>query len=409
MVAPRIAAAVLAISFFAVAPSRAQQPSKPPANAFGTGLLVAFLKYQSAPGVSPSVTQYETLWIVRNAAGVRVAAKLQDIIVPRKAGFWRLGVQHTCQFRSPGKDDPQDHGDIITEHLPYSVPVEEAPDLLLGYPSCDPETLERVFDPAYDPYAISSVGTAPTECVWNSASLDSVLPDLVSISFGEGVRETCDPHNRETFRVSVQTPDSLSSADHGVSISRVFGDAGSRAWNRAIRAAAKEGSCSEVPPPSDGGWYLEHSGGQWHAGALLQWGAYRMDCVLSDVVNLLVPRSVTHAAPLPVSWATLEKQLPGLTDAYISPDGSVLVAILSKEDNSTHRSEIASVQLFDFSAHELGPKLLDLPPNSIVMAEWATGRFVQAWTDSLTALATRGLPVPIFTVRDSSRYRRSFR
>jgi hypothetical protein len=403
MAAPRIAASVLAISLFSAAPSRVQQPSKPPAIPSGTGLLVAFAKNQRGPGDSPPLFQYETWWIVRDATGAHVAAKVPDIIVPRKTGFWRVGIQHTCQFRSPDKDDPQDHGEIITEDIPYSVPFEETPDLSLDHPFCDPETRERVFGLAYDSYATSSIEKAPAECIWKAASFLSVLPDLVSISSVEGVRETCDPHAREVFSVSVQTPDRLSSTgDPGVSISRAFGDAGGRAWNRAIQAAAKGGSCSELPPPSDGGWYLEHSGGQWHAGASLQWGGYRMDCVLSDVVNIVVRRSVTHAAPLPVSWAILEKRLPGLTDAYISPDGSVLVAILSEEDNSTHQSQIASVQLFDFSTHELGPKLLDLPPNSIVMAEWATGRFVQSWTASLTALASHGLPAPGSEVRDSS-------
>jgi hypothetical protein len=405
MVTSRILASFLVISLFAVVPSDAQQPSKPTENSSGLGLLVSFVKSQRASAENPPIFQYETWWIVRDATGAHVVAKIQDIIVPRKTGFWRVGIEHTCQFRSPSKDDPQDHGEIITEDIPYAVPVEETPGLFLDHPSCDPETRDRVFDPAYDPYATRSNEKAPAECIWNSSSFLSVLPDLVSISSEEGVRESCDPHQRETFHVSVQTTDKLSSAIHrGVSISRIFGDAGSRAWDRAIQAAAKKGSCSkDLPPPSSyGDWYLEHSVGQWHAGASLQWGEYRMDCVLSDVLGIVVPRSVAHAVPLPVSWATLEKKLPGLTDAYISPDGSVLLAILSKEDNSTHRWQIESVRLFDFSAHELGPKLLDLLPSDIVMAEWATGRFVQSWTNSLTALASHGLPAPVSEVRDSS-------
>jgi hypothetical protein len=399
MVARRTAAPVLAILLFSFATSRAQQPSKPPENPFGTGLLVAFVRDQRAAGESPRLLQYETRWIVRDSTGAHVGAKIQDIIVPRKTGFWRVGIQHTCQFRAPDKDDPRDHGEIITEDIPYSVPVEETPELSLDHPACDPETRVRVFDRSYNPYATSSSEKAPFECIWKSASFLSVLPDLVSISYDEGVRETCDPHSREEFSVSVRKADNLSS----VPISRIFGDQGSRAWNRAIQAAVKESSCSKVPPPSDGGWYLEHSSGQWHADASLQWGEYRMDCVLSPSIDIVVPRSVTHAAPLPVSWATLEKELPGLTDAYISPDGSVLLAIVSREDNSTHRWEIAAVQLFDFSAHELGPKLLELPPNDVVMAEWATGRFIKSWTDSLRALASHGLPAPVYEVPDAPR------
>lgn len=398
MIARRIVASVLAIAFFAIAALRAQQPSKPPENSSKIGLLVAFVKDQRALGESPRLFQYETWWIVRDETGAHVVAKIPDIIVPRKTGFWRVGIQHTCQFRAPDKDEPRDHGEIITEDIPYSVPVEEAPNLSLNNPPCDPETRSRVLAPSYNPYAASSDEKAPSECVWKSASFLSVLPDFVSLSYNEGIRETCDPHSREEFSVSVRKTDTLSF----VPISRMFGDQGRLAWNRAIRSAAKEGSCSEDPPPNEGGWYLEHFSGQWHATASLQWGEYRIDCVLSPSIGIVVPRSITHAAPLPVSWATLERKLSGLADAYISPDGSVLLTIVSKEDNSTHQWEISGVRLFDFSRHEVGPKLLDLRPNEVVMAEWATGRFVQSFTDFLTALSAHGLPAPVSEVPDAS-------
>jgi hypothetical protein len=58
--------------------------------------------------------------------------------------------------------------------------------------------------------------------------------------------------------------------------------------------------------------------------------------------------------------------------------------------------------LFDFSGNKLGAKLLELPAAKIVMAEWATGRFVPSWTKSLSALQAQGLPAVVVKVRAAS-------
>jgi hypothetical protein len=58
--------------------------------------------------------------------------------------------------------------------------------------------------------------------------------------------------------------------------------------------------------------------------------------------------------------------------------------------------------LYDFSGSKLGAKLLELPAKKIVMAEWAMGRFVQSWTESLSALQTQGLPAAVVKTRAAS-------
>jgi hypothetical protein len=117
-----------------------------------------------------------------------------------------------------------------------------------------------------------------------------------------------------------------------------------------------------------------------------------------------VPRTLTHAIPHPIRWTALESQLPGISDAYVAPDASVLLAIQSKRgDPRSEEPQIAAVALFDFSGNKLGAKLLDLPPTKIIMAEWATGRFVQSWTESLSALQSQGLPAAIIKLGSPSK------
>src|SRR3981189_1963831 len=87
-----------------LAPAAAQQsPASTPVPP-SSGLLLANIAHQRNSQVlgSPSVVQYETLWIVRDAAGARIIATLPDIVIPRKTGFWRLGIQHACHLISVG-------------------------------------------------------------------------------------------------------------------------------------------------------------------------------------------------------------------------------------------------------------------------------------------------------------------
>jgi len=135
-----------------LAPAAAQQsPASTPVPP-SSGVLLAHIAHQRNSQVlgSPSVVQYETLWIVRDAAGARIIATLPDIVIPRKTGFWRLGIQHACQLRAPEKGDPTSRGNISTADLPYAVPADKAPILEVQYPLCDSETTKRVFDDTYD-------------------------------------------------------------------------------------------------------------------------------------------------------------------------------------------------------------------------------------------------------------------
>jgi hypothetical protein len=263
-----------------------------------------------------------------------------------------------------------------------------------------------MFDDSYRPYAGDNpqppAPDAPSECGWQNLWFSSVLPDLISVSYYQGLSESCDPRGGNAYQqVWVQNPDdpvsSLDRAHAYIQFDQIFGAEGHRAWIRAVTASGPSGdSClADVPREElddESGWFLLHFYGKWLTYALVQKGRF---CAVACYPKVAVPRSLTHAATLPVAWPALEKQLPGISDAYLSPSGSILLAIVSKQNAHPRQSQVISVALFDFSGNKLGVKLLELPPGDIVMAEWATGRYVQSWTDSLSTLQSRGLPAPV--------------
>lgn len=419
MLARKILVGYFLISLLALPVGRAQQPVALTPVAPPVGLLLARVAHERNRDAfgDVSMVRYETLWIVRDVAGARIAATLPDIIVPRKSGFWRMGIEHTCQLTPATPDDLTDHGNISTADIPYAVPAGQAPVVELDHPVCDAQTRKRLFEDSYNPEFVPEPDSdhppdanAPSECGWANRWFESVLPDLISVSYFQGVSENCEPQGGNDYKeIWAQSPEEafpfVGPAQQQIPFDVVFGAAGHRAWIHAVSGGQPEGdSCIADNPEQDmpqTGWSLKHVHGEWRTYAFAQVGRV---CAASGDPKVVVPRTLTHAAPLPLPWAALEKQLPGISDAYVAPGASVLLAIQStKGDAVSEEGQTVAVALYDFSGNKLGAKLLDLPATKIVMAEWATGRFVQSWTESLSALRTQGLPAVVVKLRAASK------
>jgi hypothetical protein len=417
MLAQKILTGCLLTLLFTQAPARGQQPASTTAPPATVGLLLARVAHQRSEDAfgNTSVVQYETLWIVRDASGARITAKLSDIIVPRKSGFWRIGIEHTCQLSSPAKGNPNDHGNISTEDVAYAAPVGQAPVVELEYAACDPQTAKRLFDDFYNPEFVPDPDgehppnpNAPSECGWVNRWFESILPDLISVSYYQGVSETCEPRGGNSQKeIWVQSPDdpiaSSGPSKEQIPFDHVFGPVGHRAWIHAVSGGQPDGdSCIADNPNEDvaqTGWSLKHFHGEWQTYAFAQVGRV---CAAFGDPKVVVPRTLTHAIPLPIPWATLEKQLPGISDAYVAPGASVLLVIQANKEPPTQEYRTVSVALYDFSGNKLGAKLLELPATKVVMAEWATGRFVESWSESLSALHSQGLPAAVIKLRAPS-------
>jgi hypothetical protein len=419
VLARKILVGYFLISLLALPVARAQQPVAPTPVAPPVGLLLARVAHERNRDAfgDVSMVRYETLWIVRDVAGARIAATLPDIIVPRKSGFWRMGIEHTCQLTPATRDDLTDHGNISTADIPYAVPAGQAPVVELDHPVCDAQTRKRLFEDSYNPEFVPEPDSdhppdadAPSECGWANRWFESVLPDLISVSYFQGVSENCEPQGGNDYKeIWAQSPEEafpfVGPAQQQIPFDVVFGAAGHRAWIQAVSGGQPEGdSCIADNPDQDmpqTGWSLKHVHGEWRTYAFAQVGRV---CAGSGDPKVVVPRTLTHAAPLPLPWAALEKQLPGISDAYAAPGASVLLAIQStKGDPVSEEGQTVAVALYDFSGNKLGAKLLDLPATKIVLAEWATGRFVQSWTESVSALRTQGLPAVVVKLRAASK------
>ena len=394
----------------AAIPCSGQQPSTASSDSSSVGLLLGYVSHQRhLEGTDiPSVVEYRTLLIVGNASGVRVVATLPDVIVPRKSGFWRVGIEHACQSIPPMAGDPLDHGAVRIQDIAYAAPVEKAPVVELEPPACDPDTTRRVVDGSYIPWPSPS---SYEECGGLDLWFRSVLPNLISVSANEV--DLCLRHGGHNYEeIWVQRPDdpmppffetwhadSIPSAAK-IRFDQLFGPAAHDAWVRAVSPVQDNAAetCDDDDPNvmQETGWNLEHVKGTWRTTAYVDVDG---SCEGLGHPEIMVPRSLAHDVRLPVPWSALEAELPGISDAYFSPDMSVVIAVQSAPGPGSNESHVTSVGLFDFSEGKLGRKLIDLPAGSIITAEWATGRFVKTWADSLAALQARGVPAPVLKLK----------
>jgi hypothetical protein len=418
MRAIRIAAGLAALSLFFVPSIWAQEKQSGKADGEAVGLLVARVAHERNPDAAgnASMVAYETLWIVRDGSGAHIAAKLPDIVVPRKSGFWRLGIAHMCQLARPATNDSNDHGNIRTDEVAYATPVLQRPVVEIGNHECDAKTKARLFDDSYDADYVpdpdkspAPAPDAPTECGWTYRWFESVLPDLVSVSMFQGAPESCTSEGGNLYNeIWVQKPDDpfpvIGPDKAQIPFDVLFGAASHDAWLRAV-SGGKPGadSCVGYDDSQDmqqTGWALVHAHGEWRTRAFVQVGRV---CAATGDPKMMVPRSVTHATPPPVAWGELQKQMPGIWDAYFSPNGSVILAIQATQPETFEQPRITTVALYAFSGGRIGEKLLDLPPTKIVMVEWATGRFVENWTRTLEEVQTKGLPVTAVQVDETAK------
>jgi hypothetical protein len=383
-----------------------QKPSRAVPVAASSGLVLGYVSGQHHLEWSeiPSMVQYRTLFIVSDASGVRIVATLPDLIVPRKTGFWRLGIEHTCQV---APDDDRDHGNIETQDIAYAVPAERPPIVELKYPACDSDTAKRVANDSYIP--CPSNPPSYNECGGLHLSFKSVLPDLISISAIElDLCLTRDGHNyAEKW---VQNPDDPMApffetwhvdsipSDTKIRFDHIFGPSWHNAWVRAVSPLqdAPGETCGDPSLMQQTGWNLEHGQGQWRTAAYVNVDG---SCEGIGRPEISVPRSLTQAVPLPIPWSVLEEQLSGISDAYFSPAGSIVLAVQSAAGPASNESHVTSAALFDFSEGKIGRKLFDLPAGDVVMAEWVTGRSVKEWAESLSALQIRSLPAPVLKLK----------
>jgi hypothetical protein len=315
---------------------------------------------------TPEESPYATIWLEWTPAGAKIQV-LRDIILPRRDGFWRFGINHSSS-------NPVDNDEDFFWFTPLNVKpaLTHADDLSSG--------------------AIAS-----------SRRLTYIGPDYFSYrelgqSWGGNYGESESAFVRSLDEFA-KTP--LKQVDYdydhpGLTLVRVIGPGVDSEFKKVTAAVApKETEESESATPavrddedpcagsgyrtSETDWHLAHRQGGWVALLGLQNtgpGICSRQTEWQPLSHRLPPALAGHN-PIPVPWAQVEKAFPGARHAFASPKGDWLVILTSTQIYLASLSN-GSLARPAFSAQ--------IPYGIPVMAQWSLGKYVNLWDQQLSKL-----------------------
>ena len=288
-------------------------------------------------------TVYRTLWITPRGGTVQIV-ELPDLIVPRRVGFWRLGVRTYCDpngltdlggddepwprdawFAGPVRDRP-----VVAGLVPCPAHVQED--------SCASDIITLTF---VNGEYISLEDREVTECgvhpdgsgTWTVRRLGDRGASALAYSAIEG-----DGTSGESARRAAHA---LMENDQGMmrDAGAVLGE-GDTEEDREIRKSyPKWSSMTEVekvaamqavddgcfPKHNDGEWYIERNQGRWVA-----YGAFDTHRLCGVYVHfeLPFPAALAEPAAMPISLDAIRKQVPDAYDAFWLPNRELVVVLV---------------------------------------------------------------------------------
>ena len=317
---------------------------------------------------SDSGAPYRTLWIAREGAAVRIAASGPDLIVPRHSGFWRV-----CIVSLRGVEDGQVRewdSLVAAPATPNRGACAPGPEL----PARDGEDAEQCS--SSEQLQLAFVGTDAVSVERAGESDCGAHPsggsDATLISLDDG--RTLDlgafiaPARRPALR-----SETLEAAR------REFDDVG-RVDTADVDVEQDTIVVAQLRVLSQ--WGLDRGAGRWRVVGNAYCSPY-VACGDGSrrfpVPGFTAPVPVTGPDELVPSLDAIRSSIPGVRDAVSSPRGDLVVALTDD-----------SLLVFTPRGDRLGTPVLRIELNArIVMAQWATGRFVPRWTAQLASVLGR--------------------
>jgi hypothetical protein len=339
------------------------------------GVVAPSAENPYANGANIETARYQTLWIVRDRHRP-LRAVLPDLLIPRRTGFWRLGLVSTCVY------DPAVRNQR-TEDVRWRAPLDSVVriDPNPECPPIDTTATSTSSDTTADRRAAVDTA-AETACGYTTLRLGFVMPEFVGVWSTSGQSEECEPRGFRWYdRASVHRLD----ADDDVSLDSVVGPRARQAYANAITGKGRTDEGFDCPELSREDysphwllhWTLERNAGRWVPIAFYQpW--LSAACQFKGAITVALPSALRGASMRQSRWAAIRSRVPDAVDAATSPTDDLVAAVTAD-----------SLLVFEFDGKTLGRRLLSRPVASnglggpIVMIEWAVGPHVARWEEAV--------------------------
>jgi hypothetical protein len=302
-------------------------------------------------GALVAVDAEQTLWIAPVGGKMQVMA-LDDYVVPRKDGFWRVRLQ----FKSVAPD----RGFRAIETELWAVPLKKGKNAV-AWEEKVPTTEKQ--DGQTEEQQQSEPEIDSDEL--HHQELHFLSPDYISFYAQRG-------EESETYSLLRISDGQLSEGTLRVSEEKppIPEAVTTRDMKACIDPKNELSTDDLLAYTSEVSYGIVRGRGKWHYASMVGRRSYTTDCA----VSALPPKSLVAQSELFPGWKEIKDKYPDAEDAFPSP-GHDLILIFYQ-----NRVMVAPVQ-----QGKIGKPLLRLEVNGKpVMVEWALGKYVDAWTNQLT-------------------------
>lgn len=297
---------------------------------FRTGVLV---------GLADNSYNYRTLWIAATDKRLHPILSVQGILFPRRSGFWRIETK-----RSADTGDVEDfiiaRPVIIDQHGDNNTVSAEAVQQEAGAGG----VTRRIRYVGNDYVSVESIYEDTKESLLQVLPIDS-LPGIKEVKLSD------------------------LSGEAGIA----FMEEGRR---KAMEQLEAEGDSLTVNKLQSESFGLERKMGHWFFKGRIN---YRKgtETYYSDYnINVIPPAELVFYDELSIPWTAVKDKAPEAVDVFTSPNRDIAIV--------TTRKELA---IFGISNGKLDNQPLSKVPlkagETVIMSEWATGRYVEAWESSI--------------------------
>jgi hypothetical protein len=298
----------------------------------GTSGVLIGLKIPSGQGFV-----YRTLWVAADNKKLHPILTRKDIFFPRSNGFWELEADETA---ANGKSE-----NVLTAHDVAAKALEV-------------QTLDA--------------GTVAEQAPRNNTGvIDYIGNDYVAVE-----------NDSTGFNKLQVLPVDKISSSIGLKLSDLLGAKGVSAYNsareQALRLLRDAGVTwiDENGPEDNFG--LTRKNGHWYLQGRINYRSGGSPGKIDFPINLIPPANLIFYDTLYLSWQNIKERVPDAVDAFTSPNRDIALiktrtklSIYGMRTDQLDSQPLAEIKLED--------------GESIIMAEWATGSYVDSWEKAFLA------------------------
>lgn len=282
--------------------------------------------------------KYKTIWIRTNNRSIASVYEINDLLLPRKKGFWLVNVER------------EDLNNSLNDKINA---IQKG------------KFKEEVFDDSASLFIASSFDLKAR------GLYPSMLKSILYIGNDYVSTEAIDlSNNKKTLQVY---PIDYLQDEKAIKISDIIGEDGLRIFKESAQSIIKANSSILLNEESFG---LARRNGYWIMKGRINYKSNDEEFYKDYNIKTIPPKELVNYDELVIPWNIIKSKVPEAIDAFTSPNEDIIIIVT--RDNLL----IYSINNHEISQKELGRIKLN-NTETIVMAEWATGRYTMLWEEEI--------------------------